>query len=437
MDLPTGLNRRYTSLAVSLLVGIWLWVAFDRPYVFPDHIPWNIYSNSPQSPTTDIFDFPPLISPAIKDVCAKTQWNASVVFTCDSPSGTFAEVRNSLLHCVRYAIAAGGSLVLPRIVLKEDYGGRLAGNTTGLDHMFEVDHFTKSLDLSCPHLRVYKSVMDIDDNEHANGPIPLLPDTLAGAKAEGNQDFTAQWREAFYKWLLKYLSADAKGPIIISLGRSYLHYPIHSDDVNFAENFGKILKIRSDARSLATTVLQKLSSTYSLSFDLQHPSSKKGFIGAYLSTASDPDRLTKEDQNYARFETQSKLYLDLSVHSNMSLVYVASNNGPDIPRLISEGKEREIDVIAKFDLLEGKDREDLLDMTARQQEMVDYLVMMDAAEFVGVGSSSFAWNVAFRRHGFWKKTEVPLDQGQQYNDGLSVIYGPTGGHAEFAKSMWP
>jgi hypothetical protein len=248
-----------------------------------------------------------------------------------------------------------------------------------------------------------------------------------------------EWREAFYDWLKKNLSGDFKGLTTIALGRSYLHYPIHSDDENFATHFGKILKIRSDARVLATTALLKLSSEYSLTLNLkdQDPYSKMGLMGVYLSTKPDPDQLTKEDQDYGSYETQSKLYLEYAAQSNASLTYVASNNGPDILKYISAARERGDEVTAKFDILKGRDREDLQDMTAQQQEMVDYLVMTDTIEFVGVGSSSFSWNVALRRHGFARETGVPLGQGQQYNDGLSVIYGATGWHHEFATIMWP
>ncbi|KAF8849433.1 hypothetical protein BDZ45DRAFT_235814 [Acephala macrosclerotiorum] len=431
MELPYGLNRRYATLAVVLLAGIWLWVAFDRPYVFPDHVPWNIYSNGPQSPNIDVFDFPPLTSPAIKSVCAKTAWNPGLIFTCDSPSGNFAEVRNSILHCVRYSIAAGGSLVIPRIVLNQDYGGRLAGNTTSLDHLFDADHFTTSLQLSCPQLQIYKAAPDTKE------PTALFADTLVSPRAGAIEGFSAEWRDAFYDWLGKSLAGDFEGPRIIALGRSYLHYPVHSDDENFASHFGKILKIRSDARVLATTTLLKLKSEYSLSLDLKDPYTKNGFMGVYLSTKPDPDQLTKEDQDYGSYEMQSKLYLEYTAHSNSSLAYVASNNGPDILKFISAVRERGMEVTAKFDVLKGRDREDLQDMTAQQQELVDYLVMNDAVEFVGVGTSSFSWNVAFRRHGFERHTETPLDQGQQFNDGLSVLYGTTGEHPEFAASMWP
>lgn len=116
-----GVSRRYATLAAVLLATIWLWVAFDRPYKFPDHISWNIYSNRPlagQTGLADAFDFPPLDSESVKSLCQDVQWNQSVVLTCDQSVGGVGNIRNSILNCVRYAIAAGGSLVLPSIVLR-------------------------------------------------------------------------------------------------------------------------------------------------------------------------------------------------------------------------------------------------------------------------------------------------------------------------------
>lgn len=425
MDFPSGLNRRYATVAITLLVGIWLWVAFDRPYKFPDHIPWNIYSNSPQAPPNDVFDFPPLTSPAIKSVCEKTQWNSSLIFTCDSPSGNFAEVRNSILHCVRYAMAAGGSLVIPKIILNEDYGGLVAGNTTGLDHLFDVDHFTKSLELSCPQLQLYGHASDVKGVGHE--PVSLAPETLLRT---GGATYASDWRDALSKWLTKYISADTEGPVIISLSRSYLHYPIHSDDEKFALHFGKILRIRSDARHLATTAF----------FELKHNFAKLGFLAAYLDTAPNPDRLTKEDQDYARYEKQSQLYLDYAVANNISTIYIASSRGIDIPRFVLDATTKNIIVKGKFDLLSGTDLETLKDMTTIQREMVDYLIMATALvkthipAFIGVGFSSFCWNIALKRFG--REVGVPSDPGQLLHDGFNVLYGKAGERSAFQESMW-
>lgn len=72
----------------------------------------------------DAFDFPPIESESIKAVCAATKWdakkNVQVVFTCDNSNGDIGDVRNSILNCVRYAMLAGGSLVIPRLFTRID-----------------------------------------------------------------------------------------------------------------------------------------------------------------------------------------------------------------------------------------------------------------------------------------------------------------------------
>lgn len=138
MDLPAGVNKRYASLAGFILFSLWIWVAFDRPYRFPSHVPWNIYSIGPQaSLTTDIFDYPLVDSPAIRDVCAKSAFNESIAFICDDSPGDVAEVRNSILNCVRYAIAAGANIVMPKIIMREDYDKEHMKNRTDLEYMFD------------------------------------------------------------------------------------------------------------------------------------------------------------------------------------------------------------------------------------------------------------------------------------------------------------
>ncbi len=76
-------------------------------------------------------------------------------------------------------------------------------------------------------------------------------------------------------------------------------------------------------------------------------------------------------------------------------------------------------------------------MTFDQQTLVDFLVMLKVSEFVGVGHSSFAWNVALRRHQYLKKEVEWLSGPQTANDPFSQIFGAAGGHPEFVASMWP
>lgn len=326
--------------------------------------------------------------------------------------------------------------MVPRIVVRDEYVDMVGGNTTELDYMFDTNHFINSLTVSCPQMRVYKAASTITDRQHAYGPISLGPESLVKKIPKTGLPHPQEWRGLFYKWLSQYVSEDTKGPIIIDLGRSYLQYPTSSDDGAFVHHFGKILKVRPDARSLATMTLLKLTDAYSLQLHLSDPILKKAFLGVYLST--DVDGLAKDDQVNARYETQSKLYFAQAAAANLSLIYAASKFGDDILNFIKDAGTRNITVTTKLDLLKGKDREQLLnDFTPDQSLLVDYLVMAKASEFAGVGHSSFAWNIALKRHQFTTQKEDELDGPQVFGDTLSQIYGPPDGHTEFAACMWP
>jgi hypothetical protein len=359
-----------------------------------------------------------------------------VTLICDDSSGNVAEVRNSILNCVRYAITVGGSLVVPRITIREADADLFGSNTTELDYMFDTNHLINSLMASCPQMRIYKAASTIANRQYAHGPISLIPESLARKVSKTGMLPADEWRGLFYQWLLQYVAEDAKGPIIVRLGRSYLEYPIHDDDDDFVLHFGKILKVRQDIRSLVATVLRTLSSTYSLSIRLSEPISEKAFVGVYLST--DDEHLPEADQKIARYQVQSQRYLNQAFSANLSLLYVASELGHEIPKFINDASHQNITVTAKLDLLKGKDRDDLLhDFTSDQQALVDYLVLSKASEFAGVGHSSFAWNVALARHLYTTQKGDELDGPQIFGDDLSLIYGTPGGHPEFPASMWP
>ena len=148
--------------------------------------------------------------------------------------------------------------------------------------------------------------------------------------------------------------------------------------------------------------------------------------------------LPEADQKIARYQVQSQRYLNQAFSGNLSLLYVASELGHEIPKFINDASHQNITVTAKLDLLKGKDRDDLLhDFTSDQQALVDYLVLSKASEFAGVGHSSFAWNVALARHLYTTQKGNELDGPQIFGDDLSLIYGTPGGHPKFPASMWP
>jgi hypothetical protein len=446
LQLPAGVNRRYASLAGIVLAATWIWVAFDRPYRFPTHIPWNIYSNGPQSSpgatAADVFDFAPIDSESIKSICSDALWNSTVAFTCDNSVGGVGNIRNSILNCVRYAISAGGSLVVPKVIVRnsDDIAKIRTGERTKMDYMFDPRHFIESLRLSCPSLQLYNTVDDITNPQNPNSPIPLLPESLVKEHipAAGLTNPEA-WRGLFYDWLEQYNgnSTGASGPIIVELARSYLQYPIYTDGEGFALEFGSILKFRSDIRVLATTTLYRLSEAYSLSLDLSQPILRQAYFGAHLRTEKDAkEGWPAPDWIYSRYDTQSKYYLEQASGSNKSVIYVASGDLDEVTKFANDSIATGMTVTTKFDLLEGEDRAQLERLAWDQQAMIDFLVLLKASDFAGVGHSSFAWNVALKRHTVAEKKNH-LDGPQMLSDELSQIYGIPRGYPEYAACLWP
>lgn len=443
IQLPHGLNRRYATIAGIVLTALWLWVAFDRPYKFPTHIAWNIYSNRPLAPDAgiDVFDFPPIESEAIKSICADTQWNSSMVFTCDKSVGGVGNIRNSILNCVRYAISAGGSLVVPSIVLRNtlDISAIRTGVTTDMSYMFDTQHFLQSLQLSCPELQIHLSKNEIRDYENAHNPVPLLPESLVKKVPGTGLAEPEKWREQFYTWLQQHHSPNVTGPMIVDLQRSYLQYPIYSDGEQFALSFGQILKFRADVRRLAMRTLQGMAEKYSFKLDLSQAILPNTFYGVHLRTEKDAkEGWPAPDWIYSRFETQSKMYLEQAPRSNSSIIYVASGDLDEVAKFAANATTPPHDyrVTTKHDLLSGADLEELRALKWDQQGMVDFLVMLKASDFAGIGHSSFAWNIALKRH-ILAKERKHLDGPQILSDDLSQIYGLVRGYPEYAACLWP
>lgn len=103
----------------------------------------------------DVHDFG-----AIQSMCLKKNWTAGLVFTCDNSFGGLGNIRNSILNCVRYAIEAGGELVVPQIRLRNphDLFDFKTETKVNLTYLFDEDHFVSALKHSCPQLKLHSTL---------------------------------------------------------------------------------------------------------------------------------------------------------------------------------------------------------------------------------------------------------------------------------------
>ncbi|KAL0936337.1 uncharacterized protein CTRU02_208552 [Colletotrichum truncatum] len=432
---------RYINPAAVTLAFFTLWtfreqLRLDRVGLDSSLVPWV------RHPPQDLFDFPPVDSDAIRAVCKATEWdavkNVQVVFTCDNNVGGIGNVRNSILNCVRYAMLAGGSLVMPQIFVRNesDISVIRTGRRREMDYMFDRRHFVESLNLSCPQLRLFDTLDDAYETLGAprTWSLGLFPESLVEEDriSSSGIEHPERWKKLLYTWLenidenndVAPTGQRIGGPMIVDLGRSYLTYPIYSDGEEFAATFGTILKFRSDVRQLATTTFLGI---------------KGNYFGAHLRTEKDAldnwdsADLTWEWSEYAK---QTDAYLDQAGRAELSVMYVASGNATQLAMLAKDAERRGVSIITKQSLLVGKDRKKLQALAWDQQAMIDFLVMMGAAQFGGVGHSSFAWNVALKRHMFSEETGY-LDGPQMLSDELSQVYGKPGSSPEYAACLWP
>lgn len=451
-------GQRVWLIALAL---VWCWSAVF--YEFPGLIPFDGAARiktltAPSIGLTSINSPPDTFSnessgqEAIHAVCSRTSWNESLVFTCNESYGGVGNIRNSILHCVRYAVQAGASLVLPRIVLRSatDIGNIETGQTVSFTHMFDKPHFLESVQLYCPQLKIHDTVEDAKGDLAERGILTcsLKPESLVegGVPRTGIPDPSA-WRGQFYTWLDGQIRTAGTGTpdiVVVNLQRSYMTYPIYSDGEAFALTFASMLKFRNDTPALANKVLSALVERFSLDVDLQDDILPNAFFGVHLRTEADSKKAWESAGNYwfySHYGNQVKVYLDQAPRSNPAAIYVASGDLAEIARFAADAAivppPHNYPVVSKADLLDGAELNELHTLTFDQQALVDYLVLLKASDFAGVAHSSFAWSIALKRHRFAKKQGEFLDAPEMLDDDLNKLYGTVNDFEDYPNVLWP
>jgi hypothetical protein len=173
-----------------------------------------------------------------------------------------------------------------------------------------------------------------------------------------------------------------------------MEFPTSYDSPSFTANFGLILQFRRDIRRLAAAVLHALSDTYSLHIDPRAGITTHAYLGAHLRTAIDAS-----SAGWTPYADQAARYLAQTAAHNLPVIYVASGDPESTARFRRDARTfGDISVATKYDLLGGEELEAMERLTWDQQALIDYEVLLRSSSFGGIYQSSFAWNVALRRH---------------------------------------
>lgn len=404
-------------------------------------------AKEPEVASDDLFRIPPINEESIKSVCRATQWNESLVFTCNESYGGIGNIRNSVLLCIRFAIQAGAALVLPQILLRDDdITNYQTQNATEFGYMFDTQHFYESMQQSCPEMTIYPTFDDVIKSGNHTGDLDRLRFQAESLTGDGLIK-TEIWREEFYSWLgeqkAEELETKKPGPTVIDLERCYMSYPIYSDGEAFALSFGLILQLREDIRMLASQVLRGLSKRLSFAgIDLKNEVLPDAYFGAHLRVELDAQVtwIAQYGWTHATYEKQAEDYLTQALQRSRSRpkgIYVASGDVEGTRRFVEDAARNNLTALGKFDVLQGT--EDLKALEAfrwDQQALVDYLILLRGSDFAGVAHSSFSWSIGLKRHTWAKQEGKYLDAPEKLHDDLSVVYGVVGTE-KFPEALWP
>lgn len=397
-------------------------------------------------------EFPtPIDYSPIKEICTRRPDNfrPGLLFTCEGQHGGIGMLRNQILKCVRYAINGGGALVVPSIALRNpsDLTDIETTNEVPLDYLLERETFIKHLSAGCPGMHIYERAEDFPAYKR-RVDVDLIGDQFEPNHPREGLEFPREWRRFFDEWLEgeQKVTPHPAAPVHVRMGQSFLEYPVHDDGDAFAREFGKILSFRNDTRALAAKVLWELKQRFSLPIDPAVAINQGAFYGAHLRLEEDAIwAWPPEEWRYSRMEEQFREQFENLARTGLRVVYVASGDQSAVDlfreRLkASDLVQGDVDVVTKYDLLRGADREQLDNLTFDQQALVDFMIMFKASAFMGVAHSSFPWNVALRRHEISKYAAFGNEGSDLLRDEYSIIMGMRADYPHvdpFEYGIWP
>ncbi|KAK2610482.1 hypothetical protein N8I77_003909 [Diaporthe amygdali] len=370
----------------------------------------------------------------LAQLCASRKWHPEdkgLVLTCAPMPGGVGEVKNGLLHCIRFAIEIGAQLVLPRITRRSaadisNLHGEQQAKGQPLDYMFSSEHLLASLQTHCPQMRVHRSLDDLYDKPSLLKPLPVSLGMLTDEVAVLNGTRTSviaepqnitRYFDDFYERELPHEKRHY--PVRVDLQETIFAWPAHYDGEAFRRDFGRLLRVRDDVRLLAASGLWNLARRFSLQLDPRrgighNPAQDKNprFVGAHLRTEKDvapPDEARLSSgvppgrPVFPGYDVQAGYYLDYlaSVEAEGRVVYLATGlnaEDADVKRFTAKAAELGATVVTKRDILAPGEVAMLNNrLTWDQRALVDYEIMLRAGFVLGVVESSFAWNLAMRR----------------------------------------
>lgn len=365
---------------------------------------------------------------AISNLCQTRKPNPDIIVRCAPGTGGVGNIRSYILHCVRFAIETGGSIIIPRFHRRrpEDVAD-LNGELRDFDHFFDRPWLKETLEKACPHMLVHdfqdEAWSFVGNVTHFGGAIDVS--TI-------NQP--SPWREEFERWLLE-SSAGKKKPWVVESSDPGRSRDVMDDGVDFYHSFGRILQFRPDIRRLAALATMEMDARFGLGIDPSQRLFEDAYAGAHIRTEEDVIKVGWNPD----FERQTDDNIRLAKEAGLGVIYAASGNEEDLERFAIKAEKEGLSLVTKHDLLSGNDLRELENLVWDQKGLLDFEILLRATRFGGFAMSSFSLNIAFRRH-FLSHVENPFANARDvFVDELSRVFGRFHGdwEEETVRTMWP
>ncbi|KAJ0158756.1 hypothetical protein CTA2_10961 [Colletotrichum tanaceti] len=379
---------------------------------------------------------------AIESLCAGKQWTPGLIMSCDAGPGGIGDVRNAHLHCLRFAIEAGAALILPEIIPRSEDDIKSINGRPGvpLDYYFDMDHLRNALATHCPQMKVYESMDDLYNVPEAVSALQFSIGDTNDNWLNGNvMAEPGRWHQQFHEFLDEKLPVKKRtNPFRVHLKRTQWTWPTAKDTAPVASSFGRMLRIRPDARRLAASALFTLGSRFRLNLDPRtrhHPAS---FVGVHLRTEENVD------DKYPDYTTQAANYLHCLSESQSRIAFLATGATRDnVTAFVDRAADFNVTVVTKLDILDAEEQAVLRKLSWDQQGLIDYEIMLRAGLVAGVSASGFAWNLALRRS--YAFGEGPLKSASSssnvetiaWKDDYTILYGKHDNAFAMKSTIWP
>lgn len=366
---------------------------------------------------------------AISNLCRNRPPRDDVIVRCNPGTGGVGNIRSYMLHCTRFAMEVGASMLLPQFHRRSKSDlFELNGDLGDFEHFFDREHYVATVHAACPHMKVYENPEEewtMANIEIPHWPLAINVSTLTNP---------SPWRLEFDSWF-ETSTAGMKRPVNIASGDPGRDRAVMDDGIDLYYSIGRILKFRPDARRLAALCMAEINRRFNLHMDPEQNLFENAYMGAHLRTSSDA---VKAGWN-PDFEQQTDWYINQTLRHGLSVIFAAGGNDLDLERFANKAIKSGIDLVTKYDLLSGNDRRELDNFLWDQRGLVDFEILLKASQYGGYARSSFSHNVAFRRHFVSKVKDQWADPDNHFADEISVVYGrfDAGWEDEGVRTMWP